>query len=114
MREEATWPPFPVPAAHPRRMAERAAIPHVLEVVGRDRSGPEFFVVSGFGTRADWLRNLDACGPATVTTGKRTFPADHRRLGDAEAYAVFVDYERHHRWIQPVVHRVLSWLLGWP
>jgi deazaflavin-dependent oxidoreductase (nitroreductase family) len=86
----------------------------VLEVVGHDRAGPEFFVVSGFGTRADWLRNLDACGPATVTVGRRTFPADHRRLVDAEAYAVLVDYERHHRWIRPVIHRALSWLLGWP
>jgi deazaflavin-dependent oxidoreductase (nitroreductase family) len=86
----------------------------VLEVVGRDRCGSEFFVVSGFGPRADWLRNLDAGGRATVTVGTRSFPADHRRLGDAEAYAVFVDYERRNRWIRPVVHRALSWLLGWP
>ena len=55
----------------------------VLEVVGRDRCGSEFFVVSGFGPRADWLRNLDAGGRATVTVGTRSFPADHRRLGDA-------------------------------
>ncbi|HWM56187.1 MAG TPA: nitroreductase family deazaflavin-dependent oxidoreductase [Pseudonocardia sp.] len=49
----------------------------VLEVVGRDRSRSEFFVVSGFGPRADWLRNLDASGRATVTVGKRSFPAAH-------------------------------------
>jgi deazaflavin-dependent oxidoreductase (nitroreductase family) len=86
----------------------------VLEVVGHDRSGSEFFVVSGFGPRADWLRNLDAGGRATVTVGSRSFPAVHRRLGVPEAYAVFVDYERRNRLIRPVVHRALSWLLGWP
>ena len=85
----------------------------VLEVVGH-RQYAEFFVVSGFGPRSDWLRNLDAGGPATVTVGRRCFPADHRRLDEAEALAVLADYERRNRMIRPVVHRALSWLLGWP
>ena len=84
----------------------------VLEVVGH-RQDAEFFVVSGFGKQSDWLRNLDAGGPATVTVGRRCFRADHRRLGDAEALAVFTDYERRNRLIRPLVHRALSWLLGW-
>jgi len=85
----------------------------VLEVVGRDRTSGEFFVVSGFGGRADWVRNLDAGGPATVAVGRRRFPADHRRLDPAEAFAVLTDYERRNRMITPVVRRALSWLLGW-
>ena len=85
----------------------------VLEVVGH-RQDTEFFVVSGFGRQSDWLRNLDAGGPATATVGRHSFPADHRRLSDAEALAVFADYERHKRLIRPLVHRALSWLLGWP
>ena len=85
----------------------------VLEVVGHQRDA-EFFVVSGFGPRSDWLRNLDAGGPARVTVGRLSFPADHRRLNDAEALAVLADYERRNRLIRPVVHRALSWLLGWP
>ena len=85
----------------------------VLEVVGH-RQDAEFFVVSGFGKQSDWLRNLDAGGAATVTVGRRCFPADHRRLSDAEALAVFADYEQPKRLIRPLVHRALSWLLGWP
>jgi deazaflavin-dependent oxidoreductase (nitroreductase family) len=85
----------------------------VLEVVGH-RLDAEFFVVSGFGPRSDWLRNLDAGSPATVTVGRRCFPAEHRRLNEAEAVAVIADYERRNRLIRPVVHRVLSWLLGRP
>jgi hypothetical protein len=53
-------------------------------------------------------------GRATVTVGTRSFPTAHRRLGHAEAYAVFVGYERRNRLVRPVVHRMLSWLLGWP
>jgi deazaflavin-dependent oxidoreductase (nitroreductase family) len=85
----------------------------VLEVVAH-RSGGEFFVVSGFGPRSDWLRNLEAGGPATVRVSGRSFPVDHRRLDEAEALAVFAAYERRHRVIRPLVHRSLSWLLGWP
>ena len=85
----------------------------VLEVVGH-RSGGEFFVVSGFGPRSDWLRNLEAGGPATVSVSGRSFPADHRRLDEAEALAVFAAYERRHRLIRPLVNRSLSSQLGWP
>jgi len=85
----------------------------VLEVVGH-RQDAEFFVVSGFGPRSDWLRNLDAGGPPTVTVGRLFFPTDHRRLNKAEALVVLADYERRNRLIRPVVHRALSWLLGWP
>ncbi len=41
----------------------------VLEVVEYDRSVPEFVVVSGFGRRSDWLRNLNAGGRATRRRG---------------------------------------------
>ncbi len=84
----------------------------VLEVVGRTSATQEFVVVSGFGSRPDWLRNLDAGGPATVAVGRRCFPAAHRALGEAEAYAVWTDYERRNRMIGPIVHRALTWLLG--
>jgi deazaflavin-dependent oxidoreductase (nitroreductase family) len=99
-----------------RHVGRRSGRRHrtTLEVVGHDRPSDEYFVVSGFGERTDWLRNLDAGGPATVTVGRRSFPADHRRLGDAEAFAVIAAYERRNRLITPVVRRALSWLLGWP
>jgi deazaflavin-dependent oxidoreductase (nitroreductase family) len=85
----------------------------VLEVVRHDRHRSEFTVVSGFGTRADWLRNIDAGTPAEVTVGRHAFAADHRRLDREEAFAVMAEYERRHRAARPLLHRVLSWLLGW-
>jgi deazaflavin-dependent oxidoreductase (nitroreductase family) len=93
----------------------RSGCPHrtVLEVVGRG-PGAELFVVSGFGRRSDWLRNLDAGGPAMVAVGCRSFPADHRRVGGAEAVAVVAAYERRNRLVRLLLHRGLSRLLGWP
>jgi deazaflavin-dependent oxidoreductase (nitroreductase family) len=85
----------------------------VLEVVAYDRRIPEFVVVSGFGARADWLRNIEAGGPVEVTVGRRTFPVEHRRLELDEALGVFADYERRNRAAGPILRRVLSWLLGW-
>jgi deazaflavin-dependent oxidoreductase (nitroreductase family) len=84
-----------------------------LEVVRYDPAVPELVVVSGFGARADWLRSLQAGGPAEVTVGRATFQAEHRRLGLDEAVAVFAEYERRNRVIGPILRRVLSWLLGW-
>lgn len=85
----------------------------VLEVVAHDRGTGECVVVSGFGDRADWLRNLAAGGPVEVSVGRSTFAAEHRRLGIDEAVGVLADYERRNRMIRPVVRRALSWLLGW-
>lgn len=95
-----------------RRSGKRHAV--VLEVVGFDPRIPEYVVVSGFGPGADWLRNLEANGAATVTLGRSTFPAEARRLGTDEAVAVFAAYERRNRVIGPILRRVLSWLLRWP
>jgi deazaflavin-dependent oxidoreductase (nitroreductase family) len=85
----------------------------VLEVVRYDPAVPELVVASGFGARADWLRNLQAGGPAEVTVGRATFRAAHRRLDVDEAVTVFAEYERRNRLIGPILRRVLSWLLGW-
>jgi deazaflavin-dependent oxidoreductase (nitroreductase family) len=94
-----------------RRTGRRYAT--VLEVVRHDRRRAEYVVVSGFGTRTDWLRNIEAGNPVEVTVSRRTFVADHRRLDREEAFAVIADYERRNRVIGPVVRKALSWLLGW-
>jgi deazaflavin-dependent oxidoreductase (nitroreductase family) len=85
----------------------------VLEVVRYDRQVPEFTVVSGFGPRTDWLRNIEAGGPVMVTVGRSTFIADHRRLHPEEAVRAFADYERRNRLVGPMVRRLLGWLVGW-
>jgi len=65
-------------------------------------------------SRADWLRNLQAGGPAEVTVGRATFRAEHRTLDTDEAATEFAEYERRNGMIGPILRSVLSWLLGWP
>ena len=72
----------------------------------------EHVVISGFGRRADWLRNLEAGGPAVVTVGRATFPVRHRMLDTDTAVAVLADYEHRHRLAGSVLRRVLSVLVG--
>lgn len=85
----------------------------VLEVVGRGRAGDEFIVVAGLGRSAQWYRNLQAHEATEVVTAARRFVPIHRELPVAEAEAVLAEYERHNRWLAPVIRRVLSWLVGW-
>ena len=90
----------------------------MIETRGRVSGEPRFVVVevvrrrprslcvaSGFGTKAQWYRNLRANGVAYLSTGRaRRVPAQARLL-DAEASALVLrDYERRH----PVAWRVLG------
>ncbi|MEU5259466.1 nitroreductase family deazaflavin-dependent oxidoreductase [Amycolatopsis sp. NPDC021455] len=83
----------------------------VLEVVGIDDG--EYFVVAGLGPGADWFRNIRARPPVEVVVGSRRFTPRHRVLGEAEAMRVFARYEQRNRWARPVLHLLLSKLLGW-
>jgi deazaflavin-dependent oxidoreductase (nitroreductase family) len=95
-----------------RRTGRQHAV--VLEVLRHDPASGEHVVISGFGPRADWLRNLDAGGPAGVTVGRVTFAAQHHVLEADTAVAVLADYERRNRLARPVLRRVLSVLVGRP
>ncbi len=99
-----------------RHTGRRTGRPHtvVLEVLRHDPPSGEHVVISGFGHRADWLRNLEAGGPAAVTVGRTTFPVRHRVLDTDTAVAVLADYERRNRFAGPVLRRVLSALVGRP
>ncbi|MEP6562275.1 MAG: nitroreductase family deazaflavin-dependent oxidoreductase [Nakamurella sp.] len=94
-----------------RRSGRRYAT--VVEVVGRNRGSAEYVVISGFGARADWLRNIEAGSPILITVGGSLFVAAHRVLDPTEAEQVFADYERRNRLVAPLIGRVLSALLGW-
>lgn len=88
----------------------------MLEVIGTRPDGPdiEVIVIAGLGSSADWYRNIQAHEALEVAIGRRRFRPAHRVLDPAEATAVLADYERRNRWIAPIVHRVLTWLIGWP
>jgi deazaflavin-dependent oxidoreductase (nitroreductase family) len=81
----------------------------VLEVVHYDPQTRESLVCSGWGTRADWYRNIMANPPIAVETGGRRF-ANPRfsELAPEENYPVVVDYIRR----LPSVARPLAYWLG--
>ncbi len=86
----------------------------VLEVVLRDQHTGEVMVVSGFGPRSDWLRNIQANGRAEISIGRESFAASFRMAPAEEAITVLADYERRNRLAAPVLRLALSRLLGWP
>lgn len=85
----------------------------VLEVVGTGPAAGEFSVIAGFGPSCDWYRNIAANPACEVVVGRHVFAPHHRVLDEDEAFQVIADYERRNRWILPLVHFLLSKLLGW-
>ncbi|WP_347354383.1 nitroreductase family deazaflavin-dependent oxidoreductase [Intrasporangium sp.] len=85
----------------------------VLEVVRYDPGTGEATVLSGFGPRADWLRNVQAGGRVQVSFGVGPRAAAYRVVPVEEAERVLADYERRNRLVRPVLRRVLSGLVGW-
>ncbi len=85
----------------------------VLEVVGQNRANNEFIVVAGLGRSAQWYRNLQVHEGIEVATARDRFAPIHRELPIPEAEVVLSAYEQRNRFLAPVVHQALSWLVGW-
>lgn len=84
----------------------------VLEVFGHPDAST-YLIVSGFGERSQWLRNLDAHPHARVWVGsRRPAPALAERLEATAADAALDDYTRRHvtAWakLRPVVENTLG------
>lgn len=67
----------------------------VLEVVDKP-SADTTIVVSGFGRRAQWYRNLEANPACSVTIGRHRVRAHARFLSDEESAAVLERYQQAH------------------
>ena len=85
----------------------------VLEVVDHDRETGAVTVVSGFGPRADWYRNVLAGGPVAVDLGRGPRRARHEVVDPTEAEVVLRGYEERNRIATPVLRRALSAMVGW-
>lgn len=68
----------------------------VVEVVGRSPDNAEWFVVSGYGTKTDWYRNLRAGALEAIWLGSRRVRARMRFPDDEEAAGILARYERAH------------------
>jgi deazaflavin-dependent oxidoreductase (nitroreductase family) len=81
----------------------------VLEVVRWDAATGESIVMSGFGRRASWFRNVEAGGALEIRiAGSCVVLPRHRVLELDEAAAVLAGYERRNRIVAPVVRAVLG------
>jgi len=85
----------------------------VLEVIRYQPRVPEAVVMSGFGSKSDWLQNIEANGDEEICIASKHFKACHRFLSESEAEDALQAYESRNRLLAPVVRRVLSSLLGW-
>ena len=80
----------------------------VLEVIRFDKSLSESIVVSAYGKKADWYRNIQVKPAVEIQVGKDRFIPIQRFLASDEVYDEFVEYERLH----PFAVKNLSKLLG--
>jgi deazaflavin-dependent oxidoreductase (nitroreductase family) len=84
----------------------------VLEVVGHPASDV-YIVASGFGTRAQWFRNVQAQPDVRVSVGRRaSAPARARRLAQPDADAALRAYIGRHRRAWKTMKPALESTLG--
>jgi deazaflavin-dependent oxidoreductase (nitroreductase family) len=79
-----------------------------LEVVRHDPATGESVVVSAWGERADWYRNIETTSALEVRTGRERYVPEQRFLSPEEAYAEISAYERDH----PLLARILPRWVG--
>lgn len=84
----------------------------VLEVVWHDPRTRESIVVSGWGARADWYRNVRAGGALEVQVGRDRYVPRCRLLPPEEAAAIATLFVAAHPLEAPIALRVLRGL-GW-
>ncbi len=82
----------------------------VLEVVRFDPTTAESVVLSAWGERADWYRNIVASPPLEVVTGRDRYVPEYRVLGPEEAFRVLDEYGKRH----PLAALGLARLFGYP
>ncbi|MDH3943976.1 MAG: nitroreductase family deazaflavin-dependent oxidoreductase [Anaerolineae bacterium] len=87
----------------------RSGLPRrtVLEVIRYSEAGDAFFVVSAWGERADWYRNIIKIPEVVVHSGRRRMDARADRLSTAEAAAELASYARRYpRAMRIIVERM--------
>jgi deazaflavin-dependent oxidoreductase (nitroreductase family) len=82
----------------------------VLEALLYYPATKESVVLSAWGEKADWYRNVAAAPALEVRTGGQRYVPEQRFLAPEENHAVISDYERRH----PLVFRVFATVFGYP
>jgi deazaflavin-dependent oxidoreductase (nitroreductase family) len=76
----------------------------VLEVVGYDQATDSYIIASGWGEKADWLRNIQKNPNVLVDASGRRFEATAEQLSEEVATREAGDYARRH----PTAFRALA------
>jgi deazaflavin-dependent oxidoreductase (nitroreductase family) len=82
----------------------------VLEVIRYDPATKESVVLSGWGEKADWYRNIEATPALEVRTGGERYVPEQRFLAPEENHAVLADYRQRH----PLAFRIFARVFGYP
>ncbi len=82
----------------------------VLEVICYDPATKESVVLSAWGERADWYRNIKVTSAMEVRTGGERYVPEQRFLVPEENHAVITDYEQRH----PLAFRIFARAFGYP
>jgi deazaflavin-dependent oxidoreductase (nitroreductase family) len=93
-------------------LGRRSGLLHetVLEVLLHDPATRESVVLSAWGEKADWYRNVGATPALEVRTGGQRYVPEQRFLAPEENHAVISDYGRRH----PLAFRVFARVFGYP
>lgn len=80
----------------------------VLEVVSYNPTTRESAVMSAYGERADWYRNIQAHPAVEARTGWSRYTPEYRLLSPEERYVALVAYQRRYRRAFQAVMRFLG------
>jgi deazaflavin-dependent oxidoreductase (nitroreductase family) len=82
----------------------------VLEALLHDPATGESVVLSAWGEKADWYRNIETAPALEVRTGGRRYVPEQRFLAPEENHAIICDYRRRY----PLAFRVFARVFGYP
>ena len=68
----------------------------VIEVVQHEKATDTYYVVSGWGEKADWYQNIRQTPSVTVHTGRRTFQSNAEFIPVDDAVDILKAYAREH------------------
>jgi deazaflavin-dependent oxidoreductase (nitroreductase family) len=80
----------------------------VVDVLRHDTDRDTYYVVSAYGARSDWYRNLQANPTVRAQVRWRKFPATATALPKDEAEELLLDYWRRHRLYARVTMRLVG------
>jgi deazaflavin-dependent oxidoreductase (nitroreductase family) len=81
----------------------------LLDLIGEDPAAGRFFAQSAYGSRSDWVKNLERDPRCEVRVGRRRHRARAAPVPEDEARRVLLAYVRAHRFYSPLIARVMGY-----